>query len=1857
MRQTQQDLELLERQRKYYETQRYGYETQFNEQTAENLSKAVHGSYYTNPEITAAIGLSGVPVDPREIHINTRSQMTRDAQAPRNGSYVRSTPDKLDPEDAPTPFTLVDLLRIPDQDRMRYRSNPRWWDEVDPGGRWRNLPVPTEIKDARELLNLQEAQVAKLFMSKTEEEWLAIPGMVAQNTYDSKGNRIPGSFDAYADLSAKFPKLGQMWTARSMMSAGPEPWSVESISKNVLSAFQEATTRAIQVAQLPFKVLGFFAPDHIGPAGGVQVAGVDLPSRISLKGLGDIARGTIRGALVPLMAAGQASKSSIEQMLSQSGGLSGLDLTLTSNPAGQLVQYARIFSDDEKRKNFVTSVVEGNILSQIANQALTEGRIDLGSGYFPEGTVAQRAREKHDAGLPKIEGRTWTFGNAAIEPLIQEEWIDRDGYAATVFSGILDGVFTVGTDISAYADPVKGLMNKFNLGTTAATAVIKGRAADLVYDAWAAERRAAGLSTTPLEIIDLPGYALRAEGEEIPRFAGMLPEGTVLPDEAEAAAQAAAKEVIDNSRALVAMDSPPPVLWDPNPNITRRQRLGVIDRDDAPPLIEPMAIDAMPFTTDGRLTLNKLSSFANAGEMWDYFLGEIPPGLVQRIQDTVDAARAAGQEVNLSDIHAILKEGVLSGDPYYNIRQVPGIMRQWTQQTGKKIASYAQDKTRQFAMMPNVTFFSFGDPLTSIRDMNRIMVLMKVGKEERHAMLSSAIRAVANGQVDKRFALQRQWMDTVLRPSLSKNGVPAEWIDEIAKWEGWTDEIHQWTVDAVGRGYPAVWFTDETADVIRTTDMIPKGFMMINPDNLRQAIRETTNLWKAFSQFRGNPKMEKALRADMFEWMRKLQNQWMKPAALGAPLPIRMVTRILPDELLRVAVSEGLDETSLKALGAMGHVNYNTFGVELKTAKEIQKLVPIVEELDYLYNARNIARRANNVDEVDRLTRLIDDLEATQGTKAQLQMQIETFNERINTALPGSGRNVTQLAQGLMGQELGTPSVVNYVQQNRRTQAMDFTVDAVTGARIIDPTKPANKNWVVGTARDIVQMSETPEYREVARAMLAGGQDAVLELPNRFLNGDLRQTFDNIYERILRNQGIDAMDPVNPITSMQGNAAWVYTIYNDILTRTAGDRVAIGAIVTGKLGDAAISKLDAWKIKTSRTVNVYEASEEWVNWVRDNLLTNPNSPEVAPFAATVGIEEVLKKDRLFTKLFSIYRDASAKYSRGPYKDYHKWKRIREMIPGMDPTEARLMVEALDQSDAPEWLRNSLREELPRANGTATRKQVELLGEMHGNQMVDNLLYNSENNSYFGYRHSLLFGFFDAWKEQWSVWGRQMATSPTSMERARLAGEGLKGIQLPSIAAGQSTANLMYKDEDTGEYVFALPFSRQFYEMIGLNGEERIRTRNLTLLGSAVPGFFGFGAVTMDSVIPKTAAFDWMRRVGFPYGDPEARSKLADYFAAPWLQSVVGGTAGLVGEQRSTDIVKNIQNLMSTDTNDNLLASLTNAVWANQAQKYNGIPMTAQERERFLEDSVTKASLVAVFVKGLSKVFLPGASYTKYFQEVGNGEFITSGQMMDELRTFTNQAIEEGKSYGEGVSKFLDKYGDSAWVYLAGSTRALPGMQASKEYYQWELSNGELLDKYPLVAGYMGPQDGEYDPKAYTSQRARGYRSPKEIATRQQEALEDVAWSVYNNTAATLIANGERQGFTEEQIRKSEDFQARMKIQSDALKKSYPTWDPRVSSGLREQTWNNQEQQIMTMITDEKVLALPAGQALKEYWDYRTRNIDKAVAINPELANESWRTSRAGAGLRAKLVEQGEYLVEQYPEFATLWERVLSREYD
>lgn len=1779
-------------------------ELTLTQQHADSISKMSAGGFITDPEIVASVGLANTGVDSKDIHQAVASSARGGRGYVPDTSTILSTlasnagvylkPDK-------TPYTLFDLFYIMGSpDIKRYRTySADWVEAVDPGGMWRSVETPETVASAKDLLNLSEAQIVKMYLvstSKRDGKWWSIPGMSDRRQTDERGHWIDDpsrmvDMETQALLRKKFPTYARLEKAE-LDQAYADP----GVFAGVMAELQPTIGMLKDIVGLPFKAAGFFAPDFMKPVANVPKAG-------------------LRAVTTGFTAAAQLAKSTIEFNLTHEG---PLDTFVAGVPA---------ISTGQDLEDYRNTVIRGNVLSQIVKQMADPNQtVDLGSGFFPEGKAAEEARKAHDAGLPKIDGKTWTLGRATVAPLIRENWIDKDGAAAQVLSGLVDATFTVATDPSIYFDPAQALMSAFKLDRVAATHLLNGAKADIVRDAWVAERVATDQSTVINEVIDMiydettgkwvfGGTNIPAEN--IPKLAGVLPAGTELPEEVQKVVRELAQKEIDNAGPLAILDSPPDNLpYRPGPD-TREgilNDIGVIDNGDGVLRADPMAIDNMVNTRSGKRMLQRLTTYSNAGELYDANLGNIPPGAAVQIQDVVDAARAAGTPVDLREIHRILVDGVLSADPMYGVQYVPSYAQQIVNQTGKQVAYYANKMSRQLATMPGSTFFTFDDPIGSINDMNRIMVIMKVPTAERHAFLSRALNAVTKEGPGARFELANDWMKTVVTPALKKNGVPDEWIKTITSWAGWNDSVHLWSMDAIGRGYPTPWLTDTSGDVLRTIDTMNRGFIMVPPDMMKQVIRETTNLWKIFKPLRGNRNVEKILNEQITKKLLQIQQQWMKPVAMGAPLPVRMVTRILPDELLRVAATGNMSSESIRILTAGGHMNYTTHGKIILSMKEITKLFPIKEHLDDLYAQLDKAMRANNGALAASLADEITKIEGKHGTINEIMEKIKTYQDRAATALPGANRAVAEQIEGLMAVERMDPRVMNY-ERNLNVQ------------RAYKAENP--EQWVVGTARDIVRMSMSKAYPEVAEAMLAGTQQALLDLPQRFLNGDLRPVMDELVK------AFGNANPLMPLDSLQGITAYIGTVIADISTRTGMDPVALGVIQTGTLGGASIA--------SNVGDDLWEASKAWRNWVKDNMLPNPATDNIpAPFHSTEATKGSVEAERWFTKAFSLYRDTSAKYARNPFMHYEKWKRIIELIPIMDPAEAQKMLAAIDATDAPDFLKESIRRAVPTAKGTATRKQVELLGDMHGHQRVADVLYDNSKKSYFGSKHGLTFGFFDAWREQWMVWARQIATQPSLVGKAALAKEAL------------TNTGVIYKDEDTGQTVVPVPFSREVYNWLGLNAEERIPTKNLTLLSQAVPGAFGFGAIIMDSWIPKTGLGSGLRNVFFSHGDPSAPNRLADYFVPAWGQNIIGSVTRAVGGQKAgrvLDVFDNIESYFVGQQDERLRATTLNAVLTNLASNSGDVPLTQESREKQIADTEAKTNYL-LGIKGLLRLVLPTASLTKYFTDSG-AENVTTGVVMDDLRRF----IDESQEYSDAVTKLLDKYGNDTWIYLAGGSQSVPGMVPSKEYAAWYNKNSSVVSKYPSVGGYFGPQGGDYDPSAFSAQRAAGYRQPQDIKVRQEKALNNLAWVVYKNTANAMIRDGiKNYGLTEEQVRSSAQFKNKMKEQADLLKKTYPMWNPRIQSGESGRELLNQMRDIEKMVKDKNILKSPMGKALAEYWNFRTQKVDQFTTDHPDMANETWKDSSKAVGFRQKLEGKAEEIIAKNPDFQVLWDNVLSREF-
>jgi len=152
-------------------------------EVAARTASFVPGGKYTSPELKASLGLSGIPVDPQMVHAHSVAKARENFQF--NNDYWSANSNTVGQKATPKPQGDIFQLLIREQKLAANGTRnkvkvPDWYDTVDPGGYWRNLPVPQKIqvKNAWELTNLTEPQLLKFLVQNGGTEGLrSIPQM------------------------------------------------------------------------------------------------------------------------------------------------------------------------------------------------------------------------------------------------------------------------------------------------------------------------------------------------------------------------------------------------------------------------------------------------------------------------------------------------------------------------------------------------------------------------------------------------------------------------------------------------------------------------------------------------------------------------------------------------------------------------------------------------------------------------------------------------------------------------------------------------------------------------------------------------------------------------------------------------------------------------------------------------------------------------------------------------------------------------------------------------------------------------------------------------------------------------------------------------------------------------------------------------------------------------------------------------------------------------------------------------------------------------------------------------------------------------------------------------------------------------------------------------------------------------------------------------------------------------------------------------------------------------------------------------------------------------------------------------
>jgi hypothetical protein len=560
-----------------------------------------------------------------------------------------------------------------------------------------------------------------------------------------------------------------------------------------------------------------------------------------------------------------------------------------------------------------------------------------------------------------------------------------------------------------------------------------------------------------------------------------------------------------------------------------------------------------------------------------------------------------------------------------------------------------------------------------------------------------------------------------------------------------------------------------------------------------------------------------------------------------------------------------------------------------------------------------------------------------------------------------------------------------------------------------------------------------------------------------------------------------------------------------------------------------------------------------------------------------------------------------------------------------------------------------------SKGNLTREELDAYAKGYALDETKKLFYNAAEKSNFADIMRIIAPFGSAWAEVTKNWAKMLATDPETLKRATKSVQSLTTADPDNDGRG-----FFYKDPTSGEYVFNYPLSEDLAPLLiaggaalgfiggGFGGAIAGGITGATISGPANTGVEGLGVdfvapakslnmglqlvpgpgpyvqVAANKIIPQKPSTDWIRKLFLPYGAPEI-----DWVTMPsWFN-------------------KAVEAVVADPDNDRIFGDMTLQVMEALAMSGKYDLTTLVGAKELEDDAINKAryllGLRAAFqfigpTRPVPQIKVP-LSEEKREQTITLDEEKLDLTKIDihgtELAKYFRQLQEE--NYDTAVRKFMETFGDDAFLYMAGKTKTtVGGLDASKEFAQWERDNSKFFDTYKEVAGYFAPVGTEFDYQVYTRQIELGLREllkPDELVSESQRLVGVALYREVVRFAGPKPSKEERQVIADYRKDLYEQYPGFERADINTNK------EPANISVLYEAAFDPR--------MDDNNIAI----ATREYLNVRDFALEIAAERGDGLGAES------NSDLQGILRQEGERLVGQYPEFARLWDRILFSEVD
>ena len=469
-----------------------------------------------------------------------------------------------------------------------------------------------------------------------------------------------------------------------------------------------------------------------------------------------------------------------------------------------------------------------------------------------------------------------------------------------------------------------------------------------------------------------------------------------------------------------------------------------------------------------------------------------------------------------------------------------------------------------------------------------------------------------------------------------------------------------------------------------------------------------------------------------------------------------------------------------------------------------------------------------------------------------------------------------------------------------------------------------------------------------------------------------------------------------------------------------------------------------------------------------------------------------------------------------------------------------------------------------------------------------------------------------------------------------------GIPLPNLNALRKTQLIVdrgqeadpdgdgrgffYTDPQTGEWSFDYPFSQGFTHLAtsiigggpGVKSTLQAPVKGVLMGLDVKPGLGPVAQITASALLKDIPQTDFVKSIILPYGEIDVKGEGGTFQALlntampAWFKKV---EQGFFSSPESADTFGNT--FMETYQ---ALATTT---------KYD--LTTDDGRDQLYEDSINKARFLTV-LRGIGQFLGPSRPTNKFTVETKQGDVAVNLLSM-ELRKL------QLEDYDSAIPRFLDTYGEDVFVYLSGKTKAVyGGLQASKQFGDFERANPALFRKYSGVAGFFVEGGTDLDWQVYSRQLEKGQRERLTPQETLEAAQKYAAYSQYRQVQDLVGAypNAEQKQY----LREFREYLGEM----------YPgftsgTFDPN--------KLKTQIDELTRAVNDPSLADNDIAEAARQY--LQTREAVLVEATNRGLSGID--RSKNAADLRGYLREYAVTLKEQYPNFARMYDRLLLQEVD